>query len=212
MCLSRTAGGLLIRSREREICFFSHEQKWDTASSATVALNMINVSEHYIQCLKSFWLCLESARDHRDLRVFWKLMSVRQLHLSILLSVKHFCRLFVNKFSSAFTNKQKCNSTESFCTIFLANFEINFQKFTEKSRNSTTKVSVQLEKTKNPPKLHLSRAEINSKLLFRTVLRPHHPFLGSRPKCGQEGVEVMMTMRMVRLVLIKGKLWRLQLF
>ena len=68
----------------------------------------------------------------------------------------------VEQIRNAFTNKQKCNSTESFCTIFLANFEINFHKFTEGSKNSTTKVSVQLEKTKNPPKLHLSRAEIKS--------------------------------------------------
>ena len=167
MCLSRSADSrwaacLLIRSRG-EICFFSQKQKWDTVSSATVALNMINVSEHYIQCLISFWLCLESARDHRDLRVFWKLMSVRQLHLLILLSVKHFCRLFVNQFSSveqirnAFTNKQKCNSTGSSGTIFFANFEINSQKFTEKSRNSTARVSVELEKNQNPPKLYLSK-------------------------------------------------------
>ena len=53
MCLSRTAdcrwaACLLIRSRG-EICFFSHKQMLDIASNATVALNMINVSEHYIQ-------------------------------------------------------------------------------------------------------------------------------------------------------------------
>ena len=42
-------GCLLVNQIKGEICFFSHKQMLDIASNATVALNMINVSEHYIQ-------------------------------------------------------------------------------------------------------------------------------------------------------------------
>ena len=186
MCLSRSsdsrwAACLVIRSR-REICFVSHKQMWDTASSATVALNMINVSEHYIQCLKWFWLCFESARDHQDLWVFCKLMSVRQLHLSILLSVKHFCRLFVNKFSSAFTNKQKCNSTGSSGTIFFSKFWNHFSEIYRKEQKFNSKgFSGAWQKPKSS-KIVFEQgypipAEKKPKLPFRTVLRRHDPIL-----------------------------------
>ena len=50
----------------------------------------------------------------------------------------------------------------------------------------------------------------NPKITFSFSIKAPQSFLGSRPKGGQ-GLEVMMTMRMVMMVLIKGKLWRLQL-
>ena len=194
-------------------------------SSATIALNMINVSEHYTKCLKSFWRCLENARDHRDLWVFCKLMSVRQLHLLILLSVKHFCRLFVNKFSSveqisnAFTNKQKCNSIEHLAQFF-SKFWNKFseiyrqeQKFNKKGFSVVRITNWELEKNQNLQNCIWARIYNPSwkktKIAFSNSIKARRSYLDSRPKGGS--LEVMMTMRMVRMVLTRPSVMEVSL-